>query len=504
MKDCYGLTTLHHFIYQSFLARKKTILEQQLREVREEQAKSRRSAPDQSYEDFLQFLKGPSGKQRRTPRKEPPPSDPTAEHPVAPEEPNRPVAAKPYRPMAATAMTSQIHERRSLGLVPMQSADAKKALEDFFASDDDEEDKHVMTASESSRRFDDDEDDFFYDEGGHRVGSPVARGGERKFVIANLGNRKPAPVCSEDNDIKIGQVRPSRKKPPPPSSSSEETTSENRRPAVMLPNMPKLSDKKENELQPGAPILSKNPKVISVSRASDAAEQGTLPDFPSSSKLKVSESLQVEDNVNDRWDDEDDINFDDEDSPTETVTTNIAESQRNVLRNTAKPIQSRQDGRGNNLDLDDTKARTSESDGAAPEKGPETNGWSDDDDLDLDADKIPELSTGADDGDDGEDDDFVIGAQIEETNGSAQNQQHEIDKEKTTPDLSITSSNAGESSPAGLSRAALEAIWAAQEEAQRMLAVNSDVVHGEEKTKKQKKKEKDGKPLKSKKKDKST
>lgn len=51
--DCYGLDLLHHFIYQAYLQRKRTNLENFLHQIHDAQIESNRNAPSTSYDDFL-------------------------------------------------------------------------------------------------------------------------------------------------------------------------------------------------------------------------------------------------------------------------------------------------------------------------------------------------------------------------------------------------------------------------------------------------------------------
>ena len=55
MKNCFGLNVLHHFIYQSYLIRKRLQLERKLNEVKQE-TEATKVLPSMSYMDFLEVL----------------------------------------------------------------------------------------------------------------------------------------------------------------------------------------------------------------------------------------------------------------------------------------------------------------------------------------------------------------------------------------------------------------------------------------------------------------
>ena len=59
LKNCYGLSLLHHFIYQSYLSRRQYQLEVDLLQVRQTRQHAKEAAPTvQDYDDFLAILDG--------------------------------------------------------------------------------------------------------------------------------------------------------------------------------------------------------------------------------------------------------------------------------------------------------------------------------------------------------------------------------------------------------------------------------------------------------------
>eukprot|EP00977_Amphora_coffeiformis_P025609 scaffold20763_cov175-Amphora_coffeaeformis.AAC.5 len=153
LKNCYGLSLLHYFIYQSYLQSRQYQLQVDLFQVRQTQQQAREAAPKvQDYDEFLAILDGKAPKKERKKTS----TDHNRRRQVMPTEKQRVVQRSPTPP-------------------PEEPLPPKtNALEAFLASSDEEEDgnksdkkeQHKPSRNrESSGRNnkedeDDDDDDF--------------------------------------------------------------------------------------------------------------------------------------------------------------------------------------------------------------------------------------------------------------------------------------------------------------------------------------------------------
>lgn len=197
--NCYGLNTLHHFIYRSYLIRKQAEWQEKVLQC-QSLLNDAAVMPFIEYEEFMDLLHNhhPTPVQRRT--TELPPTE----------------------------------ERRTMGLIrthnamvspppilPIVRGDATKALEAFFAdSDDDDDDErrkqtHAGPASlrtkvdhEHSDDSDDDDGGFFYDEGGQRNTAVQASG------VPHPASEHETPTISTTRVDPVSVV--DVKKPPSP------------------------------------------------------------------------------------------------------------------------------------------------------------------------------------------------------------------------------------------------------------------------------------------------
>ena len=161
LKNCYGLLTLHQFIYRSYLLKKEFEWKEQLK-ICQQQIHDTNTAPTITYNDFLQHINHSKGAIS--------PSNLTlydnGDNFIANE---KPVATGP----------------RSLGLLPHPQGqkilpigiDPTKSLEAFFADSDEDEPvanttlKKGITRDNNCDNDDDDDDDdgFFYNEVGQQM-----------------------------------------------------------------------------------------------------------------------------------------------------------------------------------------------------------------------------------------------------------------------------------------------------------------------------------------------
>ena len=208
MRNCFGLDTLHHFIYRCYLSRKQMDLEQQLRDIMEMQNRANSYEPTVgSYKDFLNivepFEEQPNAASSRTDRVAPKSAQkttnkmaeahaeltksqtaslPDTERGLRGKSSNHAVRASSTREPVRARQPGPNGSRRSYGAKqPIKIG--MDALEAFLASDDEEEDpkrkpkkhKKKKKKRERSKKMsfaqsssDDEDDDFFYDESGQR------------------------------------------------------------------------------------------------------------------------------------------------------------------------------------------------------------------------------------------------------------------------------------------------------------------------------------------------
>jgi hypothetical protein len=165
MKNCYGLNTLHHFIYQSYLNRKRLVLEEQLQDIVQASKESMTMSTHMSYDEFLRILERPRTQKQQQQPPPPPPADRHVPNGVAPvSSPQQQPSTKRCPP---TRRTFHAPSTPPI-LLPPKGVDTKKTLDDFFADDDSDDGIVTGTKLNSS---DDEEDDFYYDANGNRAGA---------------------------------------------------------------------------------------------------------------------------------------------------------------------------------------------------------------------------------------------------------------------------------------------------------------------------------------------
>ncbi|KAG7368032.1 hypothetical protein IV203_030775 [Nitzschia inconspicua] len=180
LKNCYGLDLMHSFIYKTYLLRKETLLERQLRAVQQQQRKSTLTLDqnDKLYEEFVNSLQPTSENALRRPTQDGqnPLPDSTLNNPQQnSKSSNTSVPQKKTPPSRRTIQNDNSSTKQEKKLVLGMERDA---LEAFLASSDDEEQAPQKIHSKSGPYATDDEDgdddDFFYDEKGRqRFNKPI-------------------------------------------------------------------------------------------------------------------------------------------------------------------------------------------------------------------------------------------------------------------------------------------------------------------------------------------
>jgi len=481
MKNCYGLLSLHRFIYQSYLSRKQKLLEDELSQVRKEMKKSQTTS-NQTYKEFLEILENSSVDIQQT---------------------KKPVTRTTYGFSKPTK----------------KSVDIKQTLDDFFA-DTDEED-NVVPATTLNVSNDDEEDDFYYNEGGKRMGTNKE---VKPILVSNQyssDKKQQQRVSSSKSKGLSDKSRESFKKPISTSSSSERG---NVKPssimgkslsATLAPNQQVKSTPLRELSDPKQVLNLGKDAVESVTSDgwSDDDDLDTSEEYNRSQgqqlgKLQTSKLKEVsseEDEMKDGWGEDDGLSLDDDED--DKLSNNIASP---VTKNEQEDGWKDDD----DLELDNSKnsddlttkkdignsAQTSSMAKTAASL-PVGDGWGEDDDGELNLDdenlssermptnNVKPLTSHKkqilDSDTDSEDDDFMIGDNY--MIGGSPDNQSSLHATTTQPlnnqkfdatsneDKSFNTTGTGgtaavtSSSHQGLSAATLSAIQAAEQEAQLML-----------------------------------
>ena len=223
--NCYGLSLLHHFIYQSYLLRRQFQLESEMLQVRQAQQQAR-APPHQTYDEFLMVLQGKpppptqqhkKAKKKKTANKE---KHSSARRKFMPNAP--PVESDEEEDHDSTAVLSGPKQDNSNNINNNQPAPtaSNDALEAFLASsddddDDDDEEKEVSkeVATQSTRKVssvaaptendddDDDDDDFVVSE--METSEPLASPGSHSPVVekSESENTKPSRVETTNSPV---------------------------------------------------------------------------------------------------------------------------------------------------------------------------------------------------------------------------------------------------------------------------------------------------------------
>jgi hypothetical protein len=184
MLNCYGLNVLHHFIYQSYLNRKRLALEEELQDVLEAKAESVLSNQRIGYDLFLGIVKTPRV-QKMSPGN-------------AKVEVVSSVTSTPLQQVGQPPIPRRtFHTKPPPIELPPKGHDTKKALDDFFRDDD--SDDGIIPSVAKSNQSDDDEDDFYYDDDGHRMVSKDT--GE--VAVSKIQSSSPKPYVTTSPNVKV-------------------------------------------------------------------------------------------------------------------------------------------------------------------------------------------------------------------------------------------------------------------------------------------------------------
>jgi hypothetical protein len=359
MKNCYGLNVLHHFIYQSYLTRKRRILEQQLVEVQQEtkQSKTAHQTPS-SYKEFLRILEESTagGAGRRIMSK--PRMDKKAERRLNGDPPPRQeedeVSLKPRAPPQRRTVVPSVTK-----LVIPKGADAQKALDDFFADDDSDDDVGRISAATKS---DDDEDDFYYDEGGTRMGAHD----------------------DDSDDERPPRSKPQSKQQKAIPAAVPEAKEKKKKPTSLREKQKRHADK----VGVTAPVKS------SVPNKAKAALPTKIEKVKRVEPPKKAEIPAPDNHESDGWDnDDDDLDLDDhseeEATPADMPIDNNTKSTPEAKREESKDNEEKNCSAAESPTVKVPQREPINSPVATPSEAAtadEADGWGDDDDDDLDLD----------------------------------------------------------------------------------------------------------------------
>lgn len=480
LRNCYGLNTLHNFIYKTYLQRKQTDLQLELNQVQAQIGTTEDLPPVLDYRDFVKVLEPEDTGQK-------PPSKSTtvpttiqdlqeealrASSPVA-QSPQAAIPPRRGQPAPRRTFVTKKHQKSTSPRI------GKEALEAFLASSSDEEDEPKQKSKPLSKYNnsddEDDDDDFFYDEGGNRrfnhntLRNHTFATGDAESVSSSDGSARsehstkkheaePNPVptpthsspASEEakfsstsvtngssKKVPLGEANSSRRSPNDPSISGPKDKS------IAMPVQVAAVQPTPDNKTTGEGV---KPEVRGKTQGSN--QDQSLENSPTSSAAgmmsSVDQSLPETRNAKDGWSDEDDDYMiedipeeegDDDDEPDETEAT------RELSSKPAMPVTS--------SDAEKTKIKAVDDEEFSVEEGGTA------------------LISSADSAYDSWDDDEPSPA---------------------------PASTVAPSSPNGISAAALAAIAAAQTEAEAMLMQNQEAsmkaVSEEDKKKKKKKKHK--------------
>ena len=184
--NCYGLGTLHQFMYNTYLQSKRNELQQQLMEVHEEMTRSHEtmSAPKMKYKEFLKIVVSDDAEtQKSNSHMEAMNNHSTSPHSSQqqqqlqgnghPERNSNSESVQPKRRNIVPQAKEPPPAQQAPPEAAFNSKNTKNALEAFFASDDEEEVNLVKKSNQRKKANhasddDDSDDDFFYDDAGER------------------------------------------------------------------------------------------------------------------------------------------------------------------------------------------------------------------------------------------------------------------------------------------------------------------------------------------------
>ena len=238
--NCFGLSTLHHFIYSAYLRSKRAELELQLLEVHEEVSRSG-EAPRTKYKDFLKLLGATtSEKKKRDQEVHNVRKDPRVQQSFSQKGAGEGVEHGTDQPLTASSGGNRrqvVSSKFEVAHMSHQSEEEqpqappyennRSALEAFLASDSEEEGTANLASKSKRQHFtsddDDDDDDYFYNEAGEKC--TVHGGISKKQALNSASNGSEASaslskLSKEEAELSIAQSNNSDKSGLEPDLSS--------------------------------------------------------------------------------------------------------------------------------------------------------------------------------------------------------------------------------------------------------------------------------------------
>lgn len=529
MQNCYGLTSLHHFLYRVYCKRKELEWEQKLLEVRNGLAKTKH-VPSVPYDDFLSLLDEteggslerqngkstlPTQAQTVTNASIPHPSQDLSSVRSEAEKEESVPSAQIQSVQRSRKTTTEPAKTRAI-MPPNSRFDSKKALDDFFADDEDSEENTPITKprKQSTAQKDDDEDeeddDFFFDERGHRhehLESPGSFSDEES--LEGTTNLESAQIESgntmdrADNQCASRPVVAKATNGTAPALNAPEASEDLKRvpaddavPESANDGSGSLEDDDIAENGWGDDDLDLSDEI---DESQDAVEQGSVSN-------KGHEDGAIIKEAPDGWEDDDDIDLDEADDGNDAEAAEeegdegqvaLPDSDNKVQEDDAIAEPVKENISSPHEDSPEaTKSETVKAQSTPPPTPVATK------ESDTDA-PTPVASKGSD----SDEDDFVVDEKdsTDSKAGTSRLFPTTAKRDPVSPATASSSKAASSTAPStpGISAAALAAIAAAERQAELMLqeaAVEEDSVEVREKKAKKSKKKKDPEAKKKKKK----
>ena len=317
LRNCYGLSVLHDFIYRTYLQRRRRDLELQMREVGA-QIDAMDETPIMSYDDFLKLL-GPSNQPKaQINHSEVEPPNASNHWPMrtshqqrptnnSPQERQRHPPGTPRSQVTVNGIPKKGDPRRLFNTQQKPVLVGRAALEAFLASDSEEDERSALAKKKISSiesSDDDDDDDFFYDESG-----------KRRFNHPTLRNRDIGISSSDESDeppLRGARMQPatatkqkiaSRKQPvtvpPKPALQKSEEGKTSVKIVDLLKDMQlhdKLTEPPEHDDKTAEPeiVSSSSTRTIEKTEAIKSEQAGqTGTDVMDSASMDESETIAV-------------------------------------------------------------------------------------------------------------------------------------------------------------------------------------------------------------------
>jgi len=297
LKDCYGLNTLHHFIYRSYLLRKQAEWSDQLRHC-QKLIHETSAVPSIEYNEFLSLLLKSDDGPRNTNKKNVSWSEDAGMQ-------RRSVVVRPHPP-------------------PLQKILPPASLEDFFAESDEDNETNNSNKNLVEECDSDDDDGFFYDEGGHRKSiadpssqnTPTTKTTTTAAIALKLSTKKPPPVVRKLQEEGQEFVTPKEMmgvmKPP----ISENKAGKNRQQLNSKSKELKPNNQKSKEVTAPSEVVHSNTMQVSAIDMSDSKLTQSKNEVLSATyRQSTSQRANADENEGGAWSDDDDEYLIHEQSP---------------------------------------------------------------------------------------------------------------------------------------------------------------------------------------------